>query len=336
VLTVQTQQISSSQTARKHIAANMSNLLMMMTSLLSSLFLFLAVCEGAPVESAVESGGPSEFCQRHEWGTYCMDDLSGYRECTGWSSDNSKRYQIKKEVICPTKTRCSCMKGNDCYGHLMRRDDEWNEKNICKPFVKADPIEDVLHVKYQKVGRRQISPFDDDETYEHKGEIKQDLISQTMFHTWVDQDNTRSFEIVIPNSAGNGTFYKYSGQHPDICSRSEINKLEVITSDLEYFTQNIKEIKNIGSSGFQKQVWYSDVYHAYQGLGERKKWTVLADTNSGKITPLEYEASYTATQEDQCCDYFEKTKFFKVPAKKSKRNNNSAYNQWSEIPLFCY
>lgn len=139
------------------------------------------------------SAGDHPFCKRNQWGTFCTDDLAGYRKCTGWSWIQKNRYQLLKEEKCPPKTRCSCFLGNDCSGFIKR-----NESEICQPYKQSFPIREVIHVRYRRNGWRQANPWKSDrEKFSYRGEIKQNIWKKSRMETWTENDK-RYFELILP------------------------------------------------------------------------------------------------------------------------------------------
>ena len=145
----------------------------------------------------------NNFCP-YGSGTYCIDDLSGYRVCGGdWWSRTKK---LIKEVKCPENKRCSCFLGNDCgMVHVGVPIDYvgLEEADICQQYTKAHPLKKVLHLKYRKSGWKNVDPDEDYLYYKENGEIKQDLNAKSLMHTWTN-NKKRHFKLIIPD--GNGAF----------------------------------------------------------------------------------------------------------------------------------
>ena len=76
----------------------------------------------------------------------------------------------------------------------------------------------------------------------------------------------------------------------------------------------------------EKETWKNNIY-TREGLARQKKWLVMSDIHKRRLTPIMFESSYTASQEDQCCDEYETIRYYRTLVTGTK--------DWFKTPVFC-
>ena len=121
--------------------------------------------------------------------------------------------------------------------------------------------------------------------------------------------------------------FQYTGVYPGTCARTETADIIPFGKDIKYYTHD-KTKKTNSKQTEEEQTWFTKVYHQ-EGLGLVKNWTLLTDTGRRRVLPLVFESSFTASQENQCCDNFERITYERI-------ESDESIIDWFVVPPFCH